>query len=83
MFTVSNQNNVHSILNNWCICINISCGYHYYHHHYIIIIIVTISIIIVTVSSIVNDIIDIRIIIIAVTLSYMQSAGGALAGYYM
>ena len=26
MFTVSNQNNVYSILNNWCICINISCG---------------------------------------------------------
>ena len=27
MFTVSNRNNVYSILNNWCICINISCGY--------------------------------------------------------
>ena len=26
MFTVSNQNNVYSILSNWCICINISCG---------------------------------------------------------
>ena len=26
MFTVSNQNNVYSILNNWCMCINISCG---------------------------------------------------------
>ena len=26
MFTVSNQNNVYSILTNWCICINISCG---------------------------------------------------------
>ena len=26
MFTVSNQNNVYGILNNWCICINISCG---------------------------------------------------------
>ena len=26
MFTVSNQNNVDCILNNWCICINISCG---------------------------------------------------------
>ena len=26
MFTVSSSNNVHSILNNWCICINNSCG---------------------------------------------------------
>ena len=26
MFTVSNQNNVHSILSNWRICIHISCG---------------------------------------------------------
>ena len=26
MLTVSNQNNVYSILNNWCICINTSCG---------------------------------------------------------
>ena len=24
---MSSQNNVYSILNNWCICINISCGY--------------------------------------------------------
>ena len=27
MLTVSNQNNVYSILNNWCICIHASCGY--------------------------------------------------------
>ena len=26
MFTVSTQTNVYSILNNWCICIKISCG---------------------------------------------------------
>ena len=26
MFTASNQNNVCCTLNNWCICINISCG---------------------------------------------------------
>ena len=26
MFTVSNQTNVYCILNNWCICIHISCG---------------------------------------------------------
>ena len=26
MFTVSTQNNVHSTLNNRCICITISCG---------------------------------------------------------
>ena len=26
MFTVSSQMNVYSIPNNWCICINISCG---------------------------------------------------------
>ena len=26
MFTVSDQIDVYSILNNWCICINISCG---------------------------------------------------------
>ena len=28
MFTVSNRNTVYSILNNWCICVNISCGFH-------------------------------------------------------
>ena len=26
MFTVSNQNNVYCNLNDWCKCINISCG---------------------------------------------------------
>ena len=26
MFTVSDQTNVYCILNNWCICIDISCG---------------------------------------------------------
>ena len=27
MFTISNQNNVYCLLINWCICINVSCGY--------------------------------------------------------
>ena len=26
MFTVSNQNSAYCILNDWCICINMSCG---------------------------------------------------------
>ena len=26
MLAVSNSNNVYSILNNWCMCINVSCG---------------------------------------------------------
>ena len=26
MFAVSNQNDVHCVLSNWCICINLSCG---------------------------------------------------------
>ena len=55
MFAVSNYNNVYSILNNWCICINISCGsvitnynnYQYYSHYYytiMIVLIITITI---------------------------------------
>ena len=36
MLTVSNQNNVYSILNNWCKCIHISCGVYVSHQrlHY-------------------------------------------------
>ena len=32
MFTVSSENNVYCILNNWCICINISCGISHSSH---------------------------------------------------